>query len=68
MVKNMSKTDAIIRVIVALVIAALWYFQVVSGVLLTVLLVVAGIFMVTGMINFCPLYSILRIKTRSSKS
>lgn len=64
MTKNMSKTDGTIRIIVALTILALWYFGLVSGVLLTVLAIVAGIFIVTGFINFCPLYAALRIRTR----
>jgi len=64
MKKNMSKTDGIIRIIVALVIGALWYFNVVSGALLIILGVVAAIFIVTGFINFCPLYGILGIRTK----
>jgi len=64
MTKNMSKTDGTIRIIVALAIIALWYFGVVSGIVLTILAVVAGIFIVTGFINFCPLYAALRIRTR----
>jgi len=64
MVKNMSRTDGIIRIMVALAIVALWYFGMIGGVLLTVLAVVAAIFIVTGFINFCPLYSAFKIKTR----
>jgi len=67
MVKNMSKTDGIIRLIIALVIAGLWYFNVIGGTLLIVLAVVAGIFTVTGFINFCPLYYITKIKTIKEK-
>ena len=66
MKKNMSKTDGIIRLIVAIAIIALWYFGVIGGVLLTVLSVVAVIFIVTGFINFCPLYAAFRIRTRKS--
>lgn len=64
MIKNMSKTDGIIRIIIALGIAALWYFNVIGGTLLIVLGVVAVIFTITGFINFCPLYSVFRIRTR----
>ena len=67
MIKNMSRTDGIIRIIIALTIAALWYFNVIGGILLIVLGIVAAIFTVTGFINFCPLYAIFKIKTRSSK-
>ena len=64
MVKNMSRTDGIIRIIVALVIVALWYTGMIGGLLLTILAIVAGIFIVTGFINFCPLYAVLKIRTR----
>ena len=64
MTKNMSKTDGIIRIIVALAIAVLWYAGIVSGVLLTILGIVAVIFIITGFINFCPLYTVLGIRTR----
>lgn len=60
----MSKTDGIIRIIVALAIAVLWYAGIVSGVLLTILGIVAVIFIITGFINFCPLYTVLGIRTR----
>lgn len=67
MKKNMSKTDGIIRIIVALVIVALWYSGMVSGTLLIILGVVAAIFIVTGFMNFCPLYAALRIRTRAKE-
>ena len=63
MIKNMSKTDGIIRIVVALLIAALAFFNVISGTLLIVLAVVAVIFIATGFINFCPLYAVLKIRT-----
>ena len=62
----MSKADGYIRIVIALIIVALWYTDVVSGTLLIVLSVVAGIFIITGFINFCPLYAALGIKTKSS--
>ncbi len=66
MKKNMSKTDSVVRLIVALAIVALWYFGFVGGVLLTILSVVAVIFIITGFVNFCPLYAVFRIRTRKS--
>lgn len=62
----MSKSDGIIRIIIALTIAVLWYTGMIGGTLLIVLAVVAAIFIVTGFINFCPLYAALRIRTRKS--
>lgn len=66
MKKNMSKADGIIRLIVAVTIIALWYFNVIGGLWLTILSIVAVIFIVTGFINFCPLYSVLGIRTRKA--
>lgn len=60
----MSKTDGIVRLIVAVAIIALWYLGVVGGVLLTILSIVAIIFIITGFMNFCPLYAALGIRTR----
>ena len=65
MVKNMSKTDGIIRIIVALAIAGLWYAEIISGTLLIILGVVAAIFVITGFINFCPLYAAFGLRTRA---
>ena len=64
MIKNMSRIDGIIRIIVALAIIALWKFNIISGTLLIILGVVAAIFFITGFINFCPLYSLFNIRTR----
>lgn len=66
--KNMSKTDGIIRIIVAVTIGVLWYTGTVSGTLLIILGVVAAIFIVTGFINFCPLYSVFGFRTRKKSS
>ena len=60
----MSKADGIIRILVAVAILALWYFNVLSGWLLIVLGVVAGIFILTGFLNFCPLYAVFGLRTR----
>lgn len=65
MTKNMSTADGIIRLIVAASIIALWAFNIIGGTLFIVLAVVAVIFTVTGFINFCPLYALLKIRTRS---
>lgn len=57
MKKNMGSADRIIRFIVAAIIAALYYTEVISGTLGLVLLIVAGIFVLTSFVSFCPLYA-----------
>jgi hypothetical protein len=64
---NMGSTDRIIRVILAIVMAALHFTGTVSGTLGIVLMVVAGIFALTSLVSFCPLYPILGINTCNTK-
>ncbi len=59
----MGKIDKSIRIIIALVIAILFYMDVIGGTLGIVLMVAAIVFVLTSLINFCPLYAILGIKT-----
>jgi len=63
MKKNLGAADKIIRILLAVVIIALYLTNVVSGILATVLLVVAGVLILTSFISFCPLYAIFRIHT-----
>jgi len=64
MKKNMSKTDGVIRIMIALIIGVFWYFNVVNGIILIILGIVASIFIITGFINFCPIYSVLGLRTK----
>lgn len=59
----MSNTDRLIRVILAAIIALLFLTQTITGTLGIVLLIIAGIFLLTGFVSFCPLYAIFGIKT-----
>ena len=63
MKKNMGSTDRIIRVIIALIVGALYFTGNISGTLGIVLLVLAGVFLLTSFINFCPLYAPFGIST-----
>lgn len=65
--KNMGKADKIIRVIIALFIGALYFAGVISGTLAILLLIVAGIFILTSLVSVCPLYLPFGIKTFRSK-
>lgn len=63
MKKNMGSADRIIRLLIAVIIAGLYFGGVVSGTLGTVLMVIAVIFALTSLVSFCPLYAIFGIKT-----
>jgi hypothetical protein len=63
MKKNMGTADKIIRIIIAAIIAALYFMGTISGTLGIVLLVLAIVFVLTSLIGFCPLYTLFGIKT-----
>lgn len=67
MKKNMGSIDKIVRIVLALVIVVLYFTNVVSGTIGIVLLVVAGIFVLTSLISFCPLYLPFGINTCKKK-
>ena len=67
MKKNMGSTDKGIRIVVALLIAALYYFNVVEGILAYILMAFAIVFLLTSFISFCPLYLPLGINTCKKK-
>lgn len=68
MKKNMGSSDRIIRLVVVAVIAGLFFAKVISGLLATILLVVAGIFLLTSLVNFCPIYAVFGINTCKVKN
>lgn len=63
MKKNMGQTDKMIRIVLAIVLALLNYFEVVSGTFGIVLLVLAIVFLATSFLNFCPLYTLIGFST-----
>jgi hypothetical protein len=63
MKKNMGSADKIIRFILAAVFVYLYYAGIVSGTLGIVLLVLAGVFVLTSLVSFCPLYTLVGVKT-----
>lgn len=64
---NMGSTDRIIRIVLAIIMAVLYFTGTVSGTLGIVLMVAAAVFALTSLISFCPLYPILGINTCSTK-
>ena len=67
MKKNMGAADKTVRFIVAAIIAVLYFTDTVSGTLGIVLLVLAGVFVLTSFISFCPLYAPFGITTCKTK-
>lgn len=63
MKKNMGSIDRVLRVLVALVIVGLYLANVISGTVAIVLLALGGIFLLTSLVSFCPLYLPFGINT-----
>jgi len=63
MKKNMGTADRVFRVVVAAIIATLYFTGTLTGTLGLVLLVLAGVFVATSLVSFCPLYSLVGLST-----
>ncbi len=67
MKKNMGTADRVVRLIVAVILAVLYFTGQISGTLAIVLGIVAIAFLVTSAIGWCPLYAPFRISTRKEE-
>lgn len=65
MKKNVGTVDKVIRILMALVVIALYFAGVISGTLAIVLLIIAILLLTTSFISFCPVYWPFGISTRS---
>lgn len=66
MKKNVGSIDKAVRIGVALVIIALFVAKVITGTIGIILLVVAGLLILTSFISFCPVYWPFGISTRGT--
>lgn len=66
MIKNVGRTDKLIRIILAVVAAGLAFIVGAGQVGGILLLVVAAVLLVTALVGTCPLYLPFRISTNSS--
>lgn len=64
---NMGNMDRLVRIIIAIVMAVLYFTNVVTGTLGIILLVIAGVFTMTSIISFCPLYTLIGFSTCPTK-
>lgn len=63
MKKNMGLIDRVTRILLAVVIAILYFTHQISGTTAIILGVIAVIFVATSFISFCPLYLPFGIST-----
>ena len=57
MKKNVNNLDRVIRLILAAVLAFLYFSDMVTGIAGLVMLALAGIFVLTTFAGFCPIYA-----------
>ena len=67
MKKNMGSADKIIRILIAGLIATLYFTHVISGVLAIILGILAIVFIATSVASFCPLYLPFGISTNKMR-
>ena len=63
MKKNMGSADRIVRVVIAAVLAYLYFTGVVTGTIATIAIVVAVVFLLTSAVGTCGLYMPFGIST-----
>lgn len=60
----MGSVDKVVRILVAIVIAGLYFANQISGTAAIILLILAGIFILTSFISFCPIYALFGISSK----
>ena len=68
MKKNVGSADKIIRLLGAAILILLFVFEVLTGVQGYIALGVAAVFIITALLNFCPLWAIFGINTNKLKA
>ncbi len=68
MKSNMGTIDKVVRIVIAIAIAGLYFANIISGVLAAILLILAGIFILTSFMSVCPLYLPFGISTRKKSA
>jgi hypothetical protein len=67
MKKNMGTIDKVIRILVAVLVVILYFTHVISGTLAIILLAVSAVFVLTSLLGFCPLYTLLGMNTNKKE-
>jgi hypothetical protein len=64
---NMGSIDKAVRILAAVAIAILYFTNQISGTVAIVLIILAGVFILTSFMSFCPLYLPFGISTRKKE-
>ena len=68
MKSNMNLADRVIRLLISVAFVVLYFTGTVTGTIGLVLVVLAGIFTLTSILGFCPLYTIFGLSTKKKES
>jgi hypothetical protein len=63
MKKNVGTIDKVVRILIAAVLVILYFTNIINGTLGIILLVLAGVFVLTSFLSFCPIYFALGLST-----
>jgi hypothetical protein len=64
---NVGNIDRIIRIVLAIVLAGLYFGGIVEGTIGIIILVLAAVFTLTAIVGFCPLYMLVGLNTCPAK-
>ena len=67
MKRNMGVLDRTIRVLIAAAVVAIVFSNAISVTWAIVLMILAGVLVVTSLVSFCPLYAVLGCNTSAAK-
>jgi hypothetical protein len=67
MKKNIGYADSILRIILAMMAAILYFTDVVDDSITLIPMIFAAVLLLTSLISYCPFYSIFRINTYKIK-
>jgi len=68
MKKNMGAADRIIRILVAAAFGYLFFAGIVTGLIGIILVILGGVFVLTSLVGFCPLYTVFGLHSNKVKS
>ncbi|MGI9548225.1 MAG: YgaP family membrane protein [Flavobacteriaceae bacterium] len=68
MKKNMGGVDKVLRFLLGIAAGLLVYYEVITGPLSFVILVIVAVLLLTSLTGFCPLYGVLGINSCKARS
>ena len=67
MKKNVGTIDKVVRILIAAVLVILYFTHIINGTLGIILLVLAGVFVLTSFLSFCPIYFTFGLSTKKKE-